>query len=197
VSPWTFSLVSALVPLLLFGSAVWLADALIGEPSHPTELRNNSETTQLPLAAFCGSPDSHGPLLNSVFAATIHFAATHVALGITCLFAIVIAMASARNVLNTHGFPVGWAVWFVLPAIVGPGVFFGLQAWVGSPIGELFDRLFSIAAPDSCVVLRGATTIKHVIDGWMWCGALGVSVAVSSLIVAAACFAFRFETSDP
>jgi hypothetical protein len=194
---WTFSLVSALVPLLLFGSAVWLADILIGEPSHPTELRNNSETTQLPLAAFCGSSDSHGPLLNSVFAATIHFAATHAVLGITCLFAIVIAMASARNVLNPHGLQGGWAVWLVLPAILGAGVFFELQAWVGSPIGELLDRLFSIAGPDSCVVLSGATTIKQAIDGWTWCGALGVSVAVSSLVVAAACFAFRFETGDP
>lgn len=190
---WTFSLVSALVPLLLFGSAVWLVDALIGEPSHPTELRNNSETTELPVTAFCGSSDSHGPLLNSVFAATIHFAATHAALGITCLFAIVIAMASARNVLNTHELQGGWAVWLVLPAILGAMAFFELQAWVGRPIGELFDRLFSIAAPDSCVVLSAATIAKQAIDGWMWCGALAVSVAVSSLVVAAACFAFRFE----
>ena len=166
---WTFSLVSALVPLLLFGSAVWLVDALIGEPSHPTELRNNSETTELPLTAFCGSPDSHGPLLNSVFAATIHFAATHAALGITCLFAIVIAMASARNVLNTHELQGGWAVWLVLPAILGAMVFFELQAWVGRPIGELFDRLFSIAAPDSCVVLSAATITKRRSTGG--CGA--------------------------
>src|SRR5271169_2251048 len=196
--PWTFSLVSGLVPLLLFGFSVWLVDALIGDPKHPSELTDNSETTQLPVVPFCGTPDSHGPLLNSVFAATVRFAATHAALAVVCLFAFVIAGVSARNVLDTHGRPVaGWGIAFVLPIVVGLAVFFRLQFWLGKPIAELFDRLFPIAAPDHCDVLSHAADLKKVIYAWMWWGALSVSIAVSSLVVAAACFAFRFETGDP
>lgn len=196
----TYSLVSGVVPLLLFGSTVWLVGSLIGDNSRPPRLTDNQDAPQLPTDAFCHSPDAGGPLLNDVFAATVHFAVTHAALAITCLFALVVGTVSARNVLNTHRYQSAavLAIAFVLPIALGLAVFFAAQAAVGNRIAELFARLYPITVPSSDCgsALADVTKIKDAVYWWVWWGALAVSIVVSSLVVAAACFAYRYETND-
>jgi len=210
----TYSLVSLLAPLSAFALAVWFIDWLLSlGPGHllltATPIPANEPTPKLPFSAFCGTEQQHDPLLNGVFASTFHFAVTHVTLFLVCALALAAAAASIRNVLETHGVfssrrggtqVFGWFLAVVVPAGAGYFAFHLASAAVGDRIQGLFERLFPITESslkdiETCELkaLRPLEEQLYLHVGW---GALGVSIGVISLILAAALLAWRFETHD-
>ncbi len=77
--PAAFSAISGVGPRGVFGGTVVFLAGLLADGSQPAGLKDNWEALQLPISAFCHSNEAHGPLLNAIFAATVHFAATHAA----------------------------------------------------------------------------------------------------------------------
>ena len=194
--PATFSMISGLGPLVIFGGTVALLAGLLADGGQPAGLKDNQEALQLPLDAFCHSKTAHGPLLNVIFAATIRFAATHAALAVICLVSFAVSIICVLNTLKTHGFCVvsRWVMAFLVPLGLGAAAFCVARAFVGNQIAELLERISAIPAPASdCGVLRDGETLERALDWHIRIGAGAVSVAVASLLVAAACLAYRYE----
>ena len=194
--PATFSAISGLGPPVVFGGTVVFLAGLLADGGQPAGLKNNLEALQLPIAPFCRSDGAHGTLLNAIFGATVHFAATHAALAVICLVAFAVSVICALNTLKTHGFRwiSRWAIAILVPLGLGAAAFFGARAFAGNEIADLFARMSVIAAPKSgCGVLSDGETLGRTLDWHSVIGAGAVSLAVSSLVVAAACLAYRYE----
>lgn len=198
-SPATFSAISGLGPLAVFGGTVVFLAGLLADKGQPPGLKDNLEALQLPIDPFCRSSGAHGPLLNAIFGATVHFAATHAALAVVCLVAFAVSVICALNTLKTHGLPFisRWAMAVLAPLGLGAAAFFGARAFAGNEIAELFARMTVVTAPKSgCGVLSDGETLGRTLDWHSVIGAGAVSLAVSSLVVAAACLAYRYERQD-
>ena len=101
--------------------------------------------------------------------------------------------------LKTHGVGPGprWAAAFVLPLVLGAGAYFTARWLLGEEIGELFGRISAIAAPaPGCVVLSDGQSLESALSTQTKFGTAAVSIAVASLLTAAACFAFRYQRHD-
>jgi hypothetical protein len=197
--PATFSAISGLGPPVVFGGTVVFLEGLLADGGQPAGLEDNLEGSQLPIDAFCRSSGAHGPLLNAIFGATVHFAATHAALAVICLVALAVSVICALNTLKTHGCPwiSRWAIAVLVPLGLGAAAFLGARAFAGKEIAELFARMSVITAPKSgCGVLSDGETLGRTLDWHSVIGAGAVSLAVSSLVVAAACLAYRYERQD-
>jgi hypothetical protein len=208
--PGTFSAISFFAPLIVFvatiGVFLWLVSPLKLLPEGPPIAAKASDPS-LPVDKFCDPGKGFDPLLNSVLANTFHFSVTHVALFVICALAFLAAAASLRNVVQIHIFPnaegfwkfLVWALSFVIPAGLGYGVFWVSSWFIGDRVDALFQRLFPIpsAALDRCQVLKDLGGLKQQLYGQMSLGAAAVSVAVMSLILAAALLGWRFERKQP
>jgi hypothetical protein len=194
--PATFSAISGLGPPVVFGATVVFLAGLLTDGGQPAGLKDNWEALQLPIDPFCRSNAAHGPLLNAIFGATVHFAATHAALAVICLVAFAVSVICALNTLKTHGslWISRWGIAVLVPLGLGAVAFFGARAFAGKEITELFARMSVIAVPKSgCGVLSDGETLGRTLDWHSVIGAGAVSLAVSSLVVAAACLAYRYE----
>jgi hypothetical protein len=210
--PATYSLFSLLGPLAALALAVGLIDWLLSlRPGNllltATPVPPKESTPPLPFVAFCGMEQQHDPLLNGAFASTFHFAVTHVAQILICALALVGAAASIRNVLETHKVLPSYrgllrfAAAYVAPVAAGGIAFWLASAAVGDRIQGLFERLFpiseaSLKAIQKCDELLALHSLQEQLYLQMRWGALGVSIGVVSLILAAALLAWRFETNN-
>ena len=185
---------------VVFGATVVFLAGLLGDGGQPTGLKDNLEALQLPIEPFCRSSGAHGPLLNAIFGATVHFAATHAALAVICLVAFAVSVICALNTLKTHGFR-----WHLALGDGGPRSRLASEPPPSSERApsratrsQNCSRVCpSLAAPKSgCGVLSDGETLGRTLDWHSVIGAGAVSLAVSSLVVAAACLAYRYERKD-
>ena len=203
----TYTLISGLGPLAIFAGTVALVAWLLADNQPPPALGliDIGETDQLPVAEYCSSSVGRGPLLDALLAGTLHFSATHIALIVICVLAFAASAACTLNVLQTHNVPrhrprlpmLQWFIATIIPIIGGGLVYVTADVFVGRQIDQLFGRLFPIpSSPSGCSALGDAIKLWETLDLQMRIGAGLVSLAVFSLIIAAATLAHRYERSN-
>jgi hypothetical protein len=203
----TYTLISGLGPLAIFAGTVALAARLLADNQPPPALglMDAGETDHLPVGDYCNSSVGRGPLLDAVLAGTLHFSATHVALIVICVLAFAASAACTLNVLQTHNVPrhrpqlpmLQWFIATIIPIVGGVLIYVTAYLFVGHQIVQLFGRLFPISSsPSGCGALGDAIKLWETLDLQMQIGAGLVSLAVFSLIIAAATLAHRYERSN-
>jgi hypothetical protein len=203
----TYTLMSGLGPLAIFAGTIALVAWLLADRQPPPALglMDIGETDRLPVGDYCGSSIGRGPLLDAVLAGTLHFSATHVALIVICVLAFVASAACTLNVLQTHNVPrhrprlpmLQWFIATIIPIMGGVLVYVTADIFVGRQIAQLFGRLFPIpSSPSGCGALVDAIKLRETLDLQMQIGAGLVSLAVFSLVIAAATLAHRYERSN-
>ena len=209
--PGTFSFITLFAPLATFAAAIKLIFWQLSSGSkdlleQATPLAATASDPALPIDTFCKPNKGYDPLINGLFAGTMRFSVTHVALLAVCTLALFAAAASMRNVLETHRVlgespqarVARWILALLVPIGAGYLVFFVTARAVGARIDGLFERLFPVPADllNQCETLSTVRLLNEQLYVQMGWGAKAVSIGVVSLILAAALLGWRFERKD-
>lgn len=201
--PAMYSLVSAVAPLGIFFTAVWLGHWMLADTQSAQDLLQNQEQSPtMPIPEFCSSGEEHIPLRLGVLAKTVHFSAVHVALLAICVLAYGAGTTCIKNVLATHRVipspRLTWLVSLGAPILFGAVVFGGVAWLIGPQVSTVAHKLFPLPPklPDGCTTLFAVEKLKHVLDTQVLIGAWFVTFGVSALLLAASASAFRFEIKE-
>ena len=205
--PFTYSLITFLVPMVVIGTAFGFADWMLEESSwaHSLGLAERDLVPPLKITTFCNTAEQSAPLQAIVAAGTIRFAATHVALLTICIVAYVAGVSCTHNVLNAHEVfrvfrhakLIGWAASLGAPFIAGVIVFEIANSLLRDHIESLSFRLFPVSIIDvNCHIPYAVTQLNTFLLSQVRIGTFAVAMGISSLSLAAAVLSYRFETHE-
>jgi hypothetical protein len=221
--PWPYSIVCVIAPLAVLLSAFTLANWLLPEALWTPAVQPQQMAQEL-LSRLCKDTELLDQQQTAVVSATIRYTATYVALLTICLVTIGTSAVCTKNVLDTHNvFRPGllgaarrwkprtrkvacqiasWVFSLVLPAVAGFVLF--LLSWrlFGNHITQMFGaNLDEILSKQPCgeeghavQVIAGASTLNKSLIYLGEISTCFVLIGVTSVILAAAVLAFRFET---